>query len=201
MALTAGEPPSADSLARALGANAEDRAAGLAARRRATFRPCAGCAEPEWCTGFRPLVGGPAESPDCVWREHLSRGLKEWWLESPAEAFRVVRFASERTPRSTRDTPENGTGHAAFQFDEPLEPSVRTLLDDVRIGPGGHAYVERYAERVLEIGRLDPATNAPTFLQLATLACRYADQSDRRGLARSFARLARIGLEPLARQG
>jgi hypothetical protein len=117
------------------------------------------------------------------------------------QALSVVRFASERTPPTTRDTPASGAGHAAFRLDEPLEPSVRALLDDVRIGPGGHAYVERYAERVLEIRRLDPTTNAPTFLQLATLACRCADQSDRRGLARSFARLARIGLEPLARKG
>jgi sulfatase maturation enzyme AslB (radical SAM superfamily) len=199
MALTAG-PPSPDVLSRALGAIGEDRVGRVMSRQRETFRPCAGCADPMWCAGFRPLVGGPARSPDCVWRDRLTVRLEEWWQESPADAASVVRFASE-LPRRVRAKPANGKNGSAPVLDEPLEPAVAALLDGVRVGPDGHAYLENYADRVLELRRLEPAANERTFLQLATLACRYADRSDRRGLARSLARLARVGLEPLARSG
>jgi sulfatase maturation enzyme AslB (radical SAM superfamily) len=186
-------------LPRALGAIGEDRAEGVLARQQATFRPCAGCADPMWCAGFRPLVGGPARSPDCVWRDRLLLRLEEWWQESPADAISVVRFASEDAPASRAESP-NGNGRAEFRLDEPVEPAVRALLDGVRVGPDGHAYLERYADRVLEVRGLDPVASERTFLQLATLAVGYAERSDRRGLARSFARLARVGLEPLARR-
>ena len=110
-------------------------------------------------------------------------------------AVRVGRRSSSRAEST------NGNGHAEFRLDEPVEPAVRALLDGVRVGPDGHAYLESYADRVLEVRGLDPVASERTFLQLATLAVGYAERSDRRGLSRSFARLARVGLEPLARRG
>ena len=203
MAIAEGEPPSAASLSRALGDVGEDvpdRADRLMSRQRETFRPCAGCADPMWCAGFRPLVGGPARSPDCVWRDRLIARLQEWWHESPAEAVSVVRFESGEGSRATPEQSPNPQEEAASADDEPIEPAVQALVDSVRFGPNGHAFVENYADRVLEIRALDPVGSTRTFLQLATLACGYADRDDRRELARSVARLARVGLEPLTRR-
>ncbi len=192
----------ADSLARALGANAEDRAAGLGGSAEGDLPALCGLRRARVVHGFRPLVGGPAESPDCVWREHLSRGLKEWWLESPGgglqgRAIRVGAYA-EVDPGHTRERdrvtpPFSSTSRSNHRF-------VRCwrMCGSAQAGMRTSSATPNACWRS---AGLDPKTNAPTFLQLATLACRYADQSDRRGLARSFARLARIGLEPLVRQG
>jgi hypothetical protein len=83
----------------------------------------------------------------------------------------------------------------------PLEACVCDLLADVRLGPDGRAYFANYADHATGICRLDPFSHHNAFLQLATLAREYAGRRDRLGLARSLARLARVGLEPLARRG
>jgi sulfatase maturation enzyme AslB (radical SAM superfamily) len=200
MALTTGESPSVELLSRALGVTGEERVERVMSRQRATFRPCAGCVDPMWCAGFRPLVGGPAVSPDCVWRERLMSRLGTLWQESPLDAIAVLPFDSvDASPLSPDAPPPNGIEDAGSGLDEPIEPAVRTLLAGMRIGPDGRAYLANYVDRVIEIQGLDPFSNASTFLQIATLAREYANQSQRLTVAQSLARLARIGLEPLAR--
>ena len=90
MALTAGELPSAELLASALGVDGDTREKRIISRQLATFRPCAGCVDPRWCAGFRPVVGGPAVSPDCAWREQLTSRLDTSCRESPLDAIAVV---------------------------------------------------------------------------------------------------------------
>ncbi len=212
MALTSGQPPSADLLSRVLGIAGKDRNAGMMSRQRATLQPCAGCVDPMWCAGFRAVLGGPATSPDCVWRERLMSRLETWWHERPLDAIEVVPFDVGRRTVPHDDSVEGSASspdarqadaseHAVARLDEPVEPAVRALLADMRVGPDGRAYFANYADRAAEICDLDPLSHTDTFLQLATLARAYADQPDRIALAQSLARLARIGLEPLARSG
>jgi sulfatase maturation enzyme AslB (radical SAM superfamily) len=201
MALTTEQLPSLELLSKALGVAGDDRAERVMFRQWETLRPCAGCIDPMWCTRFRPLVGGPAVSADCVWRDRLMSRLKTWWEESPISAISVLPFDSVDT---SSPPPEllsgNGSNDAALRIDGPIEPAVGALLAGIRVAPDGHAYVDNFANRVIEICGLDPFSNASTFLQLATLARGYAGMRDRFVLARCLARLARVGLEPLARR-
>ena len=200
MALTRGEQPTADLLSRALGMEGKPRAARMMSRQRETFRACAGCVDPIWCAGFRPIVGGPSVSLDCVWRERLMSLLETWWQESPLDAIAVLPIDS----RSASSPPEAApfpvaTEDVGLSPQESTAPPVRALLAGMRVGPDGRAYFADYADRAVRICGLDPFSQKDTFLQLATLARRYASQPDRLELAQSLARLARIGLEPLAR--
>jgi hypothetical protein len=80
-----------------------------------------------------------------------------------------------------------------------MAPVVSALLAETRVSADGRRYFANYADRVLDVCGLDPLSEQDTFLQLAALAQEYAAQPDRIGLAQSLARLARLGLEPLAR--
>jgi molybdenum cofactor biosynthesis enzyme MoaA len=207
MALTEGETPSPELLSRVLGITGEDRMAHVTARQRATFMCCAGCIDPMWCTRFRPLVGGPSVSADCVWRDRLTNRLQAWWRESPSDAIRVLpsrvdEIWPKSSPTSLQKSPaENAMNANVLQFDGPAEPAVRSILDAIRVTPEGNRYIENLAGRVTEICRLDPRMNATTFLQLATLARDYAVHTDHAAVAQCLARLARVGLEPLVRHG
>jgi hypothetical protein len=201
MALTEGEPPSMGLLSRALGIAGEDRAERMMSRQRATLKPCAGCVDPIWCAGFRPVLGGPAVSPDCVWRERLMSRLEMWWEESPLDAIAVVPFDSGYASPTPAHAPRpNPAQDAESWFHEPLEPPVGALLAGMRTGPDGRAYIANFADHATTICGLDPFAHESTFLQLATLARGYAVQRHRLGLAQSLARLARVGLEPVARR-
>jgi hypothetical protein len=200
MALTAGQPPSAELVLRALGVNGGDRAEQVEARQRQTFVPCAGCADPLWCTRFRPVADGPAVSADCVWRDHLTGRLAAWWRDSPEEALLVLPSGSADDVPTRRPQLNDKNAAAAVRLEEPAEPVVRSLLAGMRTAPDGQAYVEGLAEHVIQVCRLDPRTNATTFLQLATLARDSAAHSDRVAVAHCLAHLARVGLEPNARR-
>jgi sulfatase maturation enzyme AslB (radical SAM superfamily) len=201
MALTTGEPPSAEILSRALGVAAKERAERMMLRQRATFRPCAGCVDPLWCSGFRPVVGGPAVSADCVWRDRLMSRLEAWWHESPSDAISALPVDSVNASRPASDAPlPHGSADTVTWLDEPIEPAVRALVASVRIGTDGSAYIKNFADRVIEVRGLDPFSSAHAFRQLAALACWYAGRNDRIALARSLACLAQVGLEHLARR-
>jgi hypothetical protein len=75
---------------------------------------------------------------------------------------------------------------------------IRSILGNVRVSSDGHAYLENYADLIVDLSSLDPFERSTVFLQLATLATHHAERSDRRALARCLAHLARIGLVPLA---
>jgi hypothetical protein len=200
MALMTSGPPSAHLLSTALGLAELDRAAGMMSRQRATFRACAGCPEPMWCAGFRPVTGGPAVSPDCAWRERLTSRLARWWQESPSDAIAVLPLASNVGPRYSAAAPtQNVVANSCCSSDRPMAPVVSALLAETRVSADGRRYFANYADRVLDVCGLDPLSEQDTFLQLAALAQEYAAQPDRIGLAQSLARLARLGLEPLAR--
>ena len=201
MALTRGQPPSVDLLSRALGLEGINRAARMMSRQRETFRACAGCVDPIWCAGFRPIVGGPAMSLDCVWRERLMSRLETWWQESPLDAIAVLPIdpASASPPPKAAPLP-HATEDVGFCLREPMAPPVRALLAAMRLSSDGRAYFADYANRAAGICGLDPFSQKDTFFQLATLARQYACQPDRLELAQSLARLARVGLEPLARR-
>ena len=140
-------------------------------------------------------------SPDCVWRERLMSRLETWWQESPLDAIAVLPrdSVSASTPPANAPPP-NATEDAMSWLHEPMDPPVRALLAGMCIGPDGREYFANYADRATEICALDPFSHKNTFLQLATLARGYAGHRDRLGLAQSLARLARVGLEPLARR-
>ncbi|MGE5414837.1 MAG: hypothetical protein ACM3NW_11715 [Syntrophomonadaceae bacterium] len=129
------------------------------------------------------------------------RRLELWWKESPLDAIAVVPFDSGyASPTPTHAPRPNPTEDYESWFHEPMEPPVGALLAGMRIGPDGRAYIVNYADRLKTICGLDPFAHENTFLQLATLARGYAVQRDRLGLAQSLARLARVGLEPVARR-
>lgn len=210
MRLTSGEAPSAALLSRVLGlgqsasgnGRANDRASRLSARQAATFRPCAGCTEPMWCTGFRPLVGGqPDGSPDadCVWRIELTEFLRSWWETSPDEAQSVVRPAGgSRGMTRPRDRTERSSS-GRRRLDEPLHPTVQAILNDVHVSQGGLTFIDEYADWVVRLKKLNVEESQRVFIQLALLARNYADLEDSTAMARSLAHLARIGLVPLVR--
>ena len=127
--------------------------------------------------------------------------LEAWWQERPAEAISVLPLHSGDYSRPAPNAlPMSGSANTVPRLDEPTDPTVQALLAGVRIGPDGRAYVEDFADRVVELRGLDPFANAHTFRQLAMLACSYAGRSDCLALAYSLARVARVGLEPLARR-
>lgn len=203
MALTSGGPPSSEVLAQALGIpGGGDRASRVAERQRATFRPCEECADPFWCSSFGPLVAGAPGAPvnpDCLWRKELTQLLEAWWQRSPYHASQVVRLDSGARPESP-PAPAVGSGDDTISsIDEPLDPRIRSLLQNVRISHDGNAFLANYTDLIVELSGLNVIEDATVFLQLATLASRLADRNDRIGLARSLAHLARVGLVPLSR--
>lgn len=225
MKLTSGGVPSVAVLSRALGLRSGscgasrvtgDRAAETLARQRATFRPCRGCTDPMWCTRFRPLVvggAGEAPNPDCLWRERLTQLLSAWWREDPDEASLVVcprrmpmtvstvRGSASTQPDRKRAATRGGrdglTG--ASWGDDPLDPTARAILKDIRVADDGEAFLDNHADWVLRLKTLNAFEHDRLFVQLAVLAGNYADQRRRLALARTLAHLARIGLTPLAR--
>ncbi len=64
-------------------------------RQRETMRPCADCADPFWCTLFKPLTSrdGQFDNPDCRWRIDLEVLLKQYWDAEPEGAQWVLRGA------------------------------------------------------------------------------------------------------------
>ena len=129
------------------------------------------------------------------------RRLEDWWLENPLDAIAVVPLDAVAAAAPAADPPPaNGGEDVSSWLDEPLEPAVRALLADMRIGSDGLAHFANYADRATEICGLDALSHQTTFLQLAKLACGFAGNRDRLALAQSLARLARVGLEPLARR-
>jgi hypothetical protein len=202
MALSDGDMPSPAALARTLGVDGQNRAEGMMRRQRATFAPCAGCSDPHWCSRFRPVVGGPVMSPDCIWRNRLVDRLEEWSRRHPRDAAAVVPMdravAATDAAHAVDAPPGRGDEDVSAWLDEPVDPVVGALLADIRIS-NGRAHVANYAHHAEAICRLSAATQPSTFLQLARLACGFARRRDRLALAHSLARLARVGLEPLAR--
>jgi hypothetical protein len=183
-----------------LGVGGQDRMERMMSRQRATFQRCTGCIDPIWCAGFRPVVGGPAVSPDCVWRERLMSRLETWWYENPTDAIAVVPIGSVSASPPPADAPlPDAEEDGVCQLHEPVEPHVRALHAGMRTGPDGRAYFLNYADRATEICGLDPSSHTNTFLELASLARGYACQRDCLEVAQSLSRLARVGLEPLAR--
>lgn len=204
MALATGTHPSAELVARALGIDGDNRAKDVTAQQRQTFRPCGGCTDPMWCTRFRPLVGGPAFSADCAWRDRLTSRLQEWWQESPAEAIHVLPSSSSKSPMhlpapDSTSPSSSGGDRVEVGVHAPLEPVVQSVLNGIRTASNGQAYVSDLADRVTEICCLDPRKDTRTFLQLAALARGYAGRTESRAVAYCLARLARVGLEPLGR--
>ena len=204
MALTSGGPPSSEVLAQALGMHgAGDRASDVADRQRATIRPCEDCADPFWCSGFGPLVARAPGAPvnfDCLWRNELMQLLEAWWQRSPYHASQVVRLESSGAKRKSRPAPAVACGDDTMpSIGEPLDPKIHSLLRNVRSARDGNAFLANYADLIVELSELNVIEDATVFLQLARLANRLADRSDRVGLARSLAHLARVGLVPLSR--
>lgn len=204
MALTSGGTPSSELLARALGMPCGgDRTSHVIKRQRATFRPCGECADPTWCSRFRPLVGagpGAPTNPDCLWRERLTQLLKAWWQKSPSHASQVVRLDNAAKAHSPAAAASRRVNHDAISsIDGPVHPRIRSILRDVRTARDGNAFLANYADLIVELNGVNALEHATLFLQIAMLASHYVHRGDQIGLARSLAHLARVGLVPLTR--
>jgi len=201
MRLSHGERPTVETVARALGLESptvtgETRARQLRARRIATFAPCVGCADPNWCDEFRPLAGPTPEAPiapDCRWRIELTRLLQAWRDNSPDDAASVVRPAhgtrcSTGPAIRSRSVEDGARCHTGS-----VTPTVQAILDDV-VWSGGRAHIRAYADWVARLHELSPPDHEETFVQLAAIARDLSLEKDSLPVARSLAQLARLGL-------
>lgn len=81
---------------------------------------------------------------------------------------------------------------------EPMETTVRAILDDVIIQDDGIAYVDNFPDWVMKLRKLPATEYTRVFVQLAVLAREFADAGCK-PVASALAALARIGLTRLVR--
>ena len=197
--------PSTERVAHALGLARPPTGPGgrrgqLLARRRATYRPCPSCTDPDGCAEFRPVLRrDPCRDldPECRWRTELARRLEEWWRADPARAELVIRPAEPLGRTGGKDTEPAAT---PAPMPTGLTPLVRALVGDVRASPSGRLFVGDYAAWVGRLSESPEPTQATDLVQLVGVAGWYAAQGgDAAGVGRSLAQLARVGLAPMVR--